>query len=154
MGKRGDYHLNVCLVFRPVNILDVAGADGASGDFGLEFAVGSRDFGEEGVEAGEHYLVSFFFLSPFFLEREGKVQSAEGDTAAIFGFFMRVGLVDMTCCGADSSLLARSRRKLGGRVSESFRGGIFVVCSCGGWWWQSSSLVGLKLEEGWNLTSF
>lgn len=69
MGKRGDYHFDVCLVFRPVDILDVAGADGASGDFGLEFAVGGRDFGEEGVEAGEHYLVSFFLFFPLFFSR-------------------------------------------------------------------------------------
>lgn len=59
-GGRGDYHLDVCLVFRPVDILNVASADGAGGDFGLEFAVGGRNCGEEGVEAGEHYLVNFF----------------------------------------------------------------------------------------------
>lgn len=57
---------------------------------------------------------------------------------------MRVGLVDITCCGTDSSLLARSRKKLGGRVSESFRGGMLVVCSCGG----GGGGVGLKLGGG------
>lgn len=48
-GGRGEYHPDVCLVFRPVDILNVASADGAGGDFGLEFAVGGRNCGEEGV---------------------------------------------------------------------------------------------------------
>lgn len=80
------------------------------------------------------------FLFFFFFSRqicstgggEGKVQSDEGDTAAIFGFLVRMGLVD-----TESSFLARSRKKPGGRVSESFRGmlTIWVVVEEVGWRW-------------------
>lgn len=58
------YHLDVRFIFRLVDILDVAGADSAGSDFGLELAVGGGDGREEGIEAGEHYVL-FLFL--FFL---------------------------------------------------------------------------------------
>lgn len=66
----------------------------------------------------------------------GEIQSDEGNTGAIFGFLVRVGLVDTMWCGGDSSFLAKSRRKPGGSVSESFRG-MLVICGGGGggvWW--------------------
>lgn len=68
-----------------------------------------------------------------------KIQSDEGNTGAIFGFLVRVGLVDTMWCGGDSSFLSKSKRKPGGRVSESFRG-MLAICGGGGgggggvWW--------------------
>lgn len=56
------YHLDVRFIFRLVDILNVAGADGAGSDFGLELAVGGGDGRKEGVEAGEHYVFFFFFF--------------------------------------------------------------------------------------------
>lgn len=54
--NESDYHLYVRLVLRPVDILNVAGPDGAGGDFGLEVTVGGGDRREEGVKTGEHCL--------------------------------------------------------------------------------------------------
>lgn len=59
----------------------------------------------------------------------GEVRSEEGVMGAILGFLVRVGLVEMMWWGAAAAAavasglgLVRLRKKLAGRVSESFRG--------------------------------
>lgn len=133
--NESDYHLDVRLVLRPIDILNVAGADCAGGDFGLKVAVGGGDRREEGIKAGEH--CGRLFVSCMAWEEGGgeKIQSDEGNTGAIFGFLVRVGLVDTMWCGGDSSFLAKSKRKPGGRVSESFRGMLAICGGGGGVWW-------------------